>query len=233
MRDKFEGLIKAVYKRWKAGNLKAGVEHLDDETAACFLEDKLTTEEALRVKLHLISCNACARRFAIQAQVKDTLQALPEGSLERLKDKIGQEVPLDILDIVLRLKDKVVEILNTTGDVLVGYEVVPAAALRSRKIKDFKDEVSILKDFADIRLEAKIENKHGESFSLTITVKERGTSRILKDLRITLIKDDLELESYMLDEGSVTFDNILVGRYSVKISNLEGNLASVQLDIRK
>ena len=109
MRDKFEGLIKAVYKRWKAGNLKAGVEHLDDETAACFLEDKLTTEEALRVKLHLISCNACARRFAIQAQVKDTLQALPEGSLERLKDKIGQEVPLDILDIVLRLKDKVVE----------------------------------------------------------------------------------------------------------------------------
>ncbi len=122
--------------------------------------------------------------------------------------------------------------MHTSGDILVGQELMPAPILRSHKIKDFKDEVIILKDFRDIRVEAKIENKGTKAFNLTIRVKDKQTQKIIKDLRVTLIKDDLELESYVADTGVVTFEHVLLGKYTVKIANLENNLASILLDIR-
>ena len=82
----------------------------------------------------------------------------------------------------------------------MGQELVPAPILRSRQIKDFKDEVTILKDFKDIRVQAKVENKGANAFSLVILVKERHTQRIIKDLRIRLLKDGAELECEYVGE---------------------------------
>jgi hypothetical protein len=62
--------------------------------------------------------------------------------------------------------------------------------------------------------------------------KERETSRILKDLRITLFKGDVELESYVADSGSVIFDNVLLGKYTIEVSNIDRKLASLLLDVR-
>ena len=45
------------------------------------------------------------------------------------------------------------------------------------EIKDFKDEIIILKDFKDVRVEAKIENKGGRAFSLTVAAKEKKTQQ--------------------------------------------------------
>ncbi|MFZ2357439.1 MAG: hypothetical protein WAW67_06445, partial [Candidatus Omnitrophota bacterium] len=95
------------------------------------------------------------------------------------------------------------------------------------------DEVIILKDFKDIRLEVKIENKQGESFNVTVIAKEKETQKLIKDLRITLAKDDLELESYHTETGKVIFENILLGRYSIGISRAENKLGCVLLDINK
>jgi hypothetical protein len=115
---------------------------------------------------------------------------------------------------------------------LVGQELVPAPVLRSRNIRDFKDEVTILKDFKDVRVEAKIENKLGSSFSLTVIVKEKPDLQVIKDLRITLFKGDMELESYHVDSGKVTFEHVACGSYTVAISSLTTTLASVLLDIK-
>jgi hypothetical protein len=131
------------------------------------------------------------------------------------------------------LKDKALEILETTGDVLVGQEFVPHPVLRSRKIKEFKDEVTILKDFKEIRVEVKIENKENRGFDLVIFVKDKLSNRIIKDLRVTLIKDDLELESYLSNYDKVVFEHILAGKYIIEISNIEDKVASILLDVRR
>ncbi|TRZ49072.1 hypothetical protein D4Q80_02705, partial [bacterium] len=149
-----------------------------------------------------------------------------------LKATLRPKEQINIWEVVLQLKEKALEILSTTGDVLVGRELVPVPVLRSRKIKEFKDEVTILKDFRSIRLEAKIENKRGKAFSVTIMAKERETSKVLKDLRITLLKDDVELESYVADSGSVIFDNVLLGKYTLEVSNIDDKLATLLLDVR-
>ena len=127
-----------------------------------------------------------------------------------------------------------VAIVGATG--LVGQELVPAPVLRSRNIKDFKDEVTVLKDFQDMRVEVKIENRGSqegkEIFNVIIMAKQKETQKVIKDLRVTLLKDDLELESCLNDSGSVTFEHILLGRYVIELATIDKKIAAILIDIK-
>jgi hypothetical protein len=65
-----------------------------------------------------------------------------------------------------------------------------------------------------------------------VLVKEKESQKVIKDLRVTLLREDLELESYLNDFGKVVFENVLLGKYTVEISTLESKLASVLLEIK-
>jgi hypothetical protein len=233
MSDKLEDLIKDVYKEWKSQQPDRGGQHPDEETFVSFLENKLAPEEDEQVKTHFISCDRCAQVLAlcIKLNVLEEKE-LPQGLLERVKNLVSSQIGSYILDIILKLKEKTLEIINTTGDVLVGQELVPAAVLRSRQVKDFKDEVTIFKDFQDIRVEIKIENRRAQAFNLTVVAREKQTQNIIKDLRVTLLKDDLELESYLSDSGGVVFEHVLLGKYTIEITTVSEKLAAILLDIK-
>jgi hypothetical protein len=232
VQNRIEKLIKLVYKKHKSG-LRTYQNHPDEESMACFLECRLSKEESEQIKLHLISCQSCAEVFAIQASLNEIEEKpLAKDLIERVKDLVKQQERASVLEIFLRIREKTMELLDTTGDVIVGQELVPAPVLRSRKIKDFKEELSILKDFQNIRVEVKIENKGSEVFNLLIAVRDKQTTRIVKDLRISLLKDSLELESYLTGSGLVTFEHVLIGKYRVEISSVERGVASILLDIK-
>ncbi len=231
MPDNLEKLIQTVYKKWKADQPKIQEAHPDEEIFACFLENRLNPEENEKMTEHLIKCDRCTSILATQIRLKTADEKeIPEKLLARLKEIISQQIGPYLLEIILKVKEKTIEILNSTGDVLVGQELVPAPVLRSRAIKDFKDEVTILKDFKNLRVEIKIENKAGKAFNLTVVAKNKETQSMLKDLRVTLIKDELELESYLADSGKVVFEHVLLGKYTVEISDIQNKLASVLLD---
>ena len=234
MRDRLERMIGAIYKIWKADEPKTQEPHPDEETFTCFLEGRLSAKVNEGIKAHLIKCNSCAETFTMQAKLKAIEEKqVPEELLKRIKNLVKpEEDKSSVLEVLLRFKEKAIEILNTTGDILVGQELVPAPVLRSRKIKDFKDQVLIFKDFKNMRVELKIENTGGGAFSLTVMAKEKPTQRIIKDLRVTLLKDELELESYLAGSGKVTFEHVLLGKYTVELSNIEQGLASILLDIK-
>lgn len=233
IQDKLESFIKLVYKKWKSGNLKTEEMHPDEEALVCFLEGRLPQEENEQIQSHLLNCDGCAEILALSLEIKaDESREVPRALLEGVKNLILSESQETLLEIALRVKDKTLEIINTTGDILMGQELVPAPLLRSRQIKDFKDEVTILKDFKDIRVKAKVENKGANCFAFIILVKDRHTQRIIKDLRISLLKDGSELESYLIDTGSVTFEHVFLGKYTVEISMQDTKLASILLDIR-
>jgi hypothetical protein len=233
MQDKLEKLAEVVYKKWRLERPKIEEPHLDEEMLVCFLEGRLQDKDNQRIKAHLINCDSCLEAFALNLKLKTPeIKDVPQALLERVKGLLMAKEESKVLEIILKLKEEILEIIRTTGDVLVGQEFMPACLLRSRSIKDFKDEVHILKDFRDIRVELKIENKGGKLFNLIITAKEKSTQKVLKDLRVTLIKDDIELESYLTDSGSVTFEHVFLGKYAVEISSVENKLASVLLDIK-
>ncbi|MFC1804428.1 hypothetical protein ACFLZ3_01195 [Candidatus Omnitrophota bacterium] len=233
MLQKIEQLARFAYRRWRSDTPRAGA-HPEEEAIACFLEDKLSKKESEEIKVHLVSCDRCLEAAALHIRSdKPEIKDLPEELLVRLKDLVDKQEHVSVLEVLLKLGEEALELLSTTGDVLVGQELVPASLLRGRKIKDFKDQVIVLKDFGDIRVEAVIKNKQGKALSLSVTIKEKETQKIIKDLRVTLKKGDLELESYLTDSGKAVFGHVMLGKYTVEISTVKDKVASVVLDIRK
>ncbi|MBI5145180.1 MAG: hypothetical protein HZA27_03230 [Candidatus Omnitrophica bacterium] len=233
MQNKLEKLIKLVYRKHKADAVQLDLPHPSEEDFACFLEGKLSPPEQKQMKLHLLRCGRCMDILATITQLEPAEEKpVPQELIAQAKGLLGQEGKISLLEILLRLKENILELVNTTGDVLVGQELVPAPVLRSRQIKDFKDTVTILKDFKDIRVEVKVENKVGGAFSLAVLVKEKSTSKIIKDLRVTLLKDDVELESYVADSGKAVFEHVELGKYRIEIENLQQKIASVLLEIK-
>ncbi|MDD5255353.1 MAG: hypothetical protein PHR11_04805, partial [Candidatus Omnitrophica bacterium] len=157
---------------------------------------------------------------------------VPQELLARLKSALEEEAHALLLEVALRVRDNIIEVLNAGGDILVGQELMPAPVLRSRKITEFKDEIFIFRDFKDIRVEAKIENKRGGYFSLCVTVKDKKTQQTLKDVRVALLKGDTELESYVCEKGAAVFENVELGSYRVEICGRGEQLAAIALDIK-
>jgi len=233
MPDSMESLVGAVYKGWKKRFGESAGIHPDEEDMACFLEGRASPEESERIIGHLIACDDCARILALSLDsgIEDAGE-LPETLFSKIRDILSSREKSLFLEISLRVKEKVLEIVNSTGDILLGQELVPAPVLRSRDIRDFKDEVIILKDFNDIRLEVKVENKGRKYFNVTVRARQKDSARPLKDIRVTLIKEDMELESYFSDSGSVSFEHILLGKYNLEVTSIKDRLALVVLDIK-
>lgn len=232
MDEKLDKIIRLIYKGWKADYSKAIDEHPDEEAMVCFLEGRLPEAESEGIKSHIVKCSRCAdivvAHFRLQSQQSE---AVPDGKIvEKIKHPIDNPVD-NILEVVLRLKNKCLEIVNATGDVLMDQELIPVSVLRSRQIKKFKDELVILKSFGEARLELKVENKDGEYFNLIITVKHKQTQALLKDVRITLLRQDTELESYLVDSGTATFEHVSLGKYTIDVFSSESRIASVTVEI--
>lgn len=234
MSSGFEGLIKAIYRKYQAGFLKPLVKHPTEEALACLIDGSLPGKEARQIRKHLITCKFCADAFVLQARLAPPEDVvIPVGLIEKIKKLIRlshkQTKPFLIL---LKCKENILELIKTNGKVLFGNELVPAPLLRSRDLKDFKDEVIVSKDFGNTRVEVKLEHEAASIFSLFIFAKDCNTARIIKDLRITLLKDNLELESYFTDSGKVIFEHLLLGKYAVEITQSENKVASIFLEIK-
>jgi len=232
MSREFEKFIKSVYESWKAKLPCAQGKHPDEEDFAAFAANRLPAQEAIWFKNHILSCGTCAEILAVSLKL-NSMQELepPDKLIEKTMDAINKEIGNKTLEILLQIKNKLLDVLNTSGDVLIGQELIPAAVLRGRK-KNFYDQITILKDFGNIRVEAKIETKESGNFNLQVVIKEKQTQEVIKDLRISLIKGDLELESYLTDSGKVIFEHVLLGQYTVEISSLTDKVAEILIDIK-
>ncbi len=231
MQKSQEEIIRQIYEKFKLDKLKNPLEHIAEEDLACFAQGKLEQEKSLLVKEHLIGCKACAEAFSIFLKLNDAaIINAEEGFIEGLENLVlmGNK---NILEIIIKAKDDFLELVSTSGNILVGQELISAPLLRSRKISNFKNEIIILEDFDNDRVEIKVNNNGGKSFSLNIVTSKRNNPGFEKDLRFSLLKGTQEIESYVSDSGSAVFDQVLPGKYLIEITGSKIKLASIALDI--
>jgi hypothetical protein len=234
MQSKLERMIRALYKKRPSQVKQLFGEHPDDEAFSCYCDGALGEDEARLFKQHILVCKACSQKLGMSiesVELKGESQ-VPQGVLSRAHSLLDQEQRNLLLEVALKVKEKIIEVISTTGEVLVGQELVAAPLLRSRNIKDFKDEVTIFKDFKDIVVELKIENKGARYFDMTVVAKKKNDHKLIKDLRVTLFRETKELESYIASAGLVTFEHVRLGSYRVEISDIDTKRVSIALDIK-
>jgi len=234
MFSNFEKIARVIYQEWKASTGDFAIrEHPDEEALACFIDGKLSQADKDSIQGHLLKCDKCTEYLCAQLKIEPHLSKdIPFSLLEKTRKIIGSDIKENIFDIFLKLKDKAWEIIQTSGDVLVGQELVPAPVLRSRHINEFKEEVSILKDLQGVRILAKLESKNNKVFNLVVNIKDKQGKGVNKGLRVTLIKDGVELESYVSDMGSSVFERVLPGDYRVEIAQGTRLVAIIDLKVK-
>lgn len=234
MLENTEKLIKFIYEKYRTSVNFLPQEHPREEAMACFLEGKLNEREEQDIKQHVLKCDLCAQVCVAYAEINLDASRLqvPQGLIEQVKSLVSQSGGNWFLEIFLKLKNGLIELSGTNGDILIGQELLPAPVLRSRQINNFKDEVVVLKDIGSLRVEIKVEKSGVRAFSVIVKVRDKQSGQELKDIRITLLRDNLELESYINDLGRVVFEHIALGRYTIEISDIKERLAAILLDLK-
>ncbi len=233
MQGKFESFVRALYLSWKKDKGRDLDAHPDAEEILSFTEGKLGSRESSRIQEHLIHCDACMEKLCISFELGqvESFEDVPEGALEKAKLLSDSSFNASVLDICLQLKNGLLEIIRATGNVLIGQELIPAPVLRSRSLKEFKDNITILKDFDSVRIKTKIENRGGSGLSLYVYISYKDLQKTPDNIRASLFKGDLEVESYVAKD-SVVFEHILPGCYRIIISDGSSELAVVSLEIK-
>jgi hypothetical protein len=222
--------IGEVYAAWKARNENGSQLHPDDETLVCFIDGLLPPGQERTVRQHILTCRICASQLRAHLVFQPPAEDPPAELLEKTRKLLEQRLGLSMLELVVRAKDQLLQILSTSADVLVGQELVPAVLFRSRQEKAFMDSLTVLKDFKDIRVELQLRKKGGK-FAVSAAVKDKATQKPLPGLRICLLQGDKELESYAAETGKADFEQLHAGKYTIEVSSPKEMHAVLFLEI--
>lgn len=233
MASEIENFIKMVYKNYKNKGKQDNPACLDEEAIACFCEGRLPKSDSDKIREHILKCQRCAQVVSLyNLEIKSEKVPSPE-LLSKVKNLVSEKPSKNLLEMVLSISEKLLEIISTTGDIILGNEIIPLPVLRSRNIQELPQELTIIKEFQNLRINVKIEKKEKEKIKLNVFTFDRETLQPINGLRITLLKDEIELESYYATKGEVSFDKVGFGEYVIKVASLEQDLGMIKCLIQK
>jgi len=233
---KIEKLLKIAYKKVASQfKGKPASECLTEESMACFFDGKLLGEELNMFNEHILSCKKCAmtlkHNITISRTMKEEVSVPPH--LEKLaKSLVSEEAGLNIFDLVINFTNESIELIRTTGNVLMGPELVPAHAFRSSGENDkLSNEIKITKALSDVIAEIGIEKQRLDLANIVVRLTEKETNKKAKEIRVSLIKDDRELQSYLVENGKVKFEEVKASDYKIYLTKDEKKIGLITITI--
>ena len=225
-------VIRKVYQMYRKAHNKPNSPCPNEETLVCFSEGKLSKEEAAVIQEHLITCHRCAEVVYLFCSKFEEKREVPEFLVKKAKDLVKPKALPNILNLILALKEKALQILESNGDVILDNEIIPVPVLRSRQISEFPEEIRLIKEFNDIKVTVYIQRRDKHKVRINLNLVNKISLTPLEDLRLALIKDTQELESYEAVAGNAVFENVGFGQYSIKITRKDEELGAINLEIR-
>ena len=229
---RIEEVIKMVYRLYRKSIGKANSPCPDEETLVCFSEGRLSKGELEKIQEHIISCRRCAEVISLLCQRLKGEREVPEFLVKKAKSLVEQRPLTSILEIILVLKEKALQILEATGDVILDNQIVPLPVLRSRQISELPEEVRLIKEFKEIKITVHIQRIEKDKIRITLNLVDKINLLPLSDLRLLLLKGTHELESYEAISGNVVFDKVSLGRYAIEILREDEKLGAIHLEIK-
>lgn len=225
-----EVLVKNVYGRFLEKQPAVLNKCLSEEELALFLQGDMDERPSRRVEAHIGLCSRCAEIAALYCRThKFQEQVVPEQVIEKAKALVGERL---IFEVALRLKEQFIELLKTTGDIIRRGDMAPVPVLRGRGIREFKEEISLVKEFEEIRIALKLDKKDKDRIRIGVSLSHKTSLRPITDLRVALFRQNLELESYFARSGAVVFEGLIYGLYTLEISRRDNRIGIIKLEIK-
>jgi len=196
---------------------------LTEMDLSCLIDGKVSELERDKFLAHVLTCQGCAELLGTHLKVinainnKEALET-PEEVVQAAIGLYNPEVGVNFLEVALNLKEKFIELVRTTGDILLGPQLVPIPALRSHSEESrFANEVKIVKEFDNILTEVGVEKKKPDICDVEIRLTDKETKKKKEGFRVTLNKNGKEIESSLIEDGKVAFKDVRPDKYVVSI----------------
>jgi hypothetical protein len=195
----------------------------DEERLADYLEERLSGDERAEIEEHLSDCEICLEEFMVARNLtrhEDRFHTDPAPSkvtkaalhLVNGRGSLLSSAPWQgFKRLVKGLRSRSSGLLSP-----VPWGSWSLAPIRSSRRSVPKGLIHLRKTFKGVEVEIEIE-KTGKDKTL-IRVKLPEDARQMKDVRVTLKKDEREISSYLLNRGYVVFEDILFGHYRISFS---------------
>jgi hypothetical protein len=178
----------------------------------------LDNKQLKLIESHLEKCDKCLIEL-IELQKKLPLPSEIELNMSVLKEKKKETIrkPKDVLDIVLKIKDNILELINHTGELI---HLTPQ--LDTVRGKEHKQENAIVirKDFKDKDISIEITLNRGLDRSgnnLKISLMKLSTEDFMSGIDVLISGMGRQLKEKTNEEGIVEFHGIKAGYHKIKV----------------
>lgn len=205
----------------------------DQETLAAFVEGKLEGKEAKDIRRHVMACSECLD-LSLASSVPPDRSVMVPGKL------VAKAVSIDpvtaqgikLWDIAVAFSEKAIKVLANTGDKTLYFE--PKKVIVRGVSSSDGQLVAFTKSYDAFKAEVEIERVATKKSDIKITIKQAGNARKSNGFRVTLLKAQKELESYVPERrgAPVVFEGIKFGKYSINILEKGKLVGAINLDMK-
>lgn len=195
-------------------------------------------KERQEIQAHLVKCPLCRSEVVFptknQSEIQDEKRwgKLPDRLYNKgmafIKEKIREKQLVSPLEICLRFFREQWEIMRHTGTIISQ----PVLAARG-EIPETKSIItSIVKEFNEFQVVVDVKGDKAGSVNLKIRVKRLKDGTLVPQVQFTLWdqKKERVLEEFTRD-GEISFEGLIPGVYSIRISLKEKRIGEITLDL--
>ena len=191
---------------------------VSDERLTDFLEGRLSPRQRRQVERHLSICDQCleylhiCRRIGLASSINKPViatAALTNRVISEL-DRLDDGSLLDRLAGRIRaLYMQWQRFIEQNGR--MGFATL--APIRGNKTLVADDLVILQKTFSDLETEISIEKVERQLTNVSVAIRKANPEKT--PIRVSLVAEDREVASYLMDKGDAHFESVTFGHYSL------------------
>jgi len=187
-----------------------------DEMLADYIDGRLSEEERSQVEEHLSVCNDCLEELVVanslvRGGVRVHTDQAPVEVTERAVRLVQKSNPALSGSLSQRLR-RFIEAFRSTVSHYWGWKEWRLEPIRGSKIRVAEDVIFLRKTFRDLEAEIEVEKTAENKASIHVRLHQHGNGKIT---RVTLMRGEREISSYLANGASVLFEDIPFGHYNL------------------
>lgn len=195
---------------------------LSDEHLTDYLEGRLSPMQRGQVELHLSICDQCLeyvhifRRIGSAVSINQAAIA-PTAATKRV---LGGLDRLDEGSLLDKLKGRVKALSLQWQRFLEQNSKLSFAALapiRGNKTLVADDLVLLHKTFSDLETEISVEKVDRQLANVSVAIRKANPEKA--PIRVSLMSEDREVASYLMDTGDAHFESVTFGHYALMFTH--------------
>ena len=195
---------------------------VSDENLTDYLEGRLPPRQRRQVERHLSLCDQClenvhiCRRIGLVFSVNQAAIA-PTAATKRI---LGGLDRLDEGNLLDKLTGRVKALSLQWQRFLEQNSKLSFAALapiRGNKTQVADDLVILYKTFSDLETEISVEKVDHQLANVTVAIRKANPEKV--PVRVSLMAEDRELASYLMDKGDAHFESVTFGHYALMFTH--------------